>query len=66
MESCRGQNTLALLFGIKLVPHTIEKSKAMIEFQKIKFRKLLLSDLDLMLKWLNTDFVQKWYDKKEY
>jgi len=38
----------------------------MVEFQKINFRKLLLSDLDLMLKWLNRDFVKKWYGKQEY
>ena len=38
----------------------------MIDLQKINFRKLPLSDLDLMLKWLNIDFVQKWYGKKEY
>lgn len=38
----------------------------MIDIRKIKFRKLLVSDLMLMLKWLNTGFVNQWYGKRQY
>ena len=38
----------------------------MIDKRKIQFRRLLVSDLRLMHKWLNTDFVTQWYGKRQY
>ncbi|MCL2869343.1 acetyltransferase [Candidatus Saccharibacteria bacterium] len=31
----------------------------------IAFRKLAFKDINLLHKWLNTDFVQKWYGKED-
>ncbi len=33
------------------------------DFKKIDFRELLVSDLDLIHKWLNTDYVSQWYGR---
>ena len=35
-------------------------------FDNINFRNLQISDLHLMHKWLNTDFVSQWYGPKSY
>ena len=35
-------------------------------FSNLNFRKLMVSDLHLMHKWLNTDFVSQWYGQKNY
>ena len=41
-----------------------QKNKSI--FEKINFKKLQISDLRLMYKWLNTDFVKQWYGQKNY
>lgn len=35
----------------------------MLDPSEIHFQRLRLSDLELMHKWLNTDFVLEWYGK---
>lgn len=38
----------------------------MVDSRNIHFRKLLISDLVLMHKWLNLNFVNQWYGKGKY
>lgn len=38
----------------------------MINENDINFIRLSEKDYPLLLKWLNTDFVSKWYDKRSY